>query len=123
MTRNGMTDQRLSVAVVQPNLTERPSDSLMSATGGNIPRCNDGANRCGGGIFRTGPDIQVTTQAQRPARGERPMKEMWSAAIVIVAASAAVGAQSGKEMDKSMMGDKTPIMYTGCVESVNHGGT
>src|SRR5262245_1800032 len=51
------------------------------------------------------------------------MKTMWSTAIVIVAVSAAVGAQSGKEMDKSMMGDKTPMMYTGCVESVNHGGT
>ena len=48
------------------------------------------------------------------------MKTMWSTAIVIVAVSAAVGAQSGKEMDKSMMGDKTPMMYTGCVESVNH---
>jgi hypothetical protein len=51
------------------------------------------------------------------------MKTMWSTAIVIVAVSAAVGAQSGKQMDKSMMGDKTPMMYTGCVESVNHGGT
>ena len=50
------------------------------------------------------------------------MKRMWSAAIAIVVASAAVGAQSGKEMDKSMMGDK-PMTYTGCVESVNHGGS
>ena len=48
------------------------------------------------------------------------MKRMWSAAIAIVVASAAVGAQSGKEMDKSMMGDKAPTTYTGCVESVNH---
>jgi hypothetical protein len=48
---------------------------------------------------------------------------MWSTAIVIVAVSAAASAQSGKGMDKSMMGDKTPMIYTGCVESVNHGGT
>ena len=51
------------------------------------------------------------------------MKRMWSAAFVIVVASAAVGAQSGKEMDKSMKGDKAPTTYTGCVESVNHGGS
>jgi hypothetical protein len=51
------------------------------------------------------------------------MKRMWSAAIVIVAASAAVRAQSGKEMDKPMMGDKMAMTYTGCVESVNHGGS
>ena len=51
------------------------------------------------------------------------MKSMWSAAIVIVVASAAVCAQSGKEMDKSMKGDKAPMTYTGCVESVNHGGS
>src|SRR5262245_58527648 len=51
------------------------------------------------------------------------MKRMWSAAIVIVAASAAVRAQSGKEMDKSMMDDKMAMTYTGCIESVNHGGS
>ena len=51
------------------------------------------------------------------------MKRMWSAAIVIVAVSAAVRAQSGKEMNKSMMGDKMAMTYTGCVESVNHGGS
>jgi len=51
------------------------------------------------------------------------MKRTWSAAIAIVVAAAAVGAQSGKEMDKSMMGDKAPTSYTGCVESVNHGGS
>ena len=51
------------------------------------------------------------------------MKRMWSAAIVVVAVSAAVDAQSGNEMGKSMMRDKMPMMYTGCVESVNHGGT
>jgi hypothetical protein len=56
-------------------------------------------------------------------REERPMKMMWSAAIVIVGVSAAAGAQSGKELDRSMTGDRAPMMYTGCVESVNHGGT
>jgi hypothetical protein len=51
------------------------------------------------------------------------MRRMWSTAIVIVAVSAAVGAQSAKEMDKPMMDDKTSMTYTGCIESVNHGGT
>jgi hypothetical protein len=50
------------------------------------------------------------------------MNTIWSASVAIVAATAAMGAQSGKEMDKSMMGDKMPMMYTGCVESINHGG-
>jgi hypothetical protein len=51
------------------------------------------------------------------------MKMTWSIALVIVAVSAAVNAQSAKEMDKPMMGDRTHVTYTGCIESVNHGGT
>jgi hypothetical protein len=51
------------------------------------------------------------------------MNTMWSTAFVVMTVSAALGAQSGKEMDKPMMGDKASMMYTGCVESVNHGGT
>jgi hypothetical protein len=51
------------------------------------------------------------------------MKRTWSIAIVIVAVSAAVSAQSSREMDKPMMGDKPDTKYTGCIESVNHGGT
>jgi hypothetical protein len=50
------------------------------------------------------------------------MKRMWGTAIIIVAVSAAAGAQSGKEMDKPAMGDMRNMTYTGCVESVNHGG-
>jgi hypothetical protein len=50
------------------------------------------------------------------------MNTMWSTAFVVMTVSAALGAQSGKEMDKPMMGDKASMMYTGCVESVNHGG-
>jgi hypothetical protein len=51
------------------------------------------------------------------------MKRMLSAAIVIVAASAAVGAQSGKATDTSVMGDTITVTYTGCVEAVNHGAS
>jgi hypothetical protein len=51
------------------------------------------------------------------------MKRMWSIAIVIVAVSAAVDARTGQETDKSAMGDKPTMMYTGCIESVNHGGS
>jgi hypothetical protein len=50
------------------------------------------------------------------------MKQMWSAAMVVLALSAAPGAQSGKEMAEPA-GDPMGRMYTGCVESVNHGGT
>jgi hypothetical protein len=51
------------------------------------------------------------------------MRTMWSTAIVTVAVSVAASAQSGKDMAKPMDGDMTHMMYTGCVESVNHGGT
>jgi hypothetical protein len=37
--------------------------------------------------------------------------------------TAAVGAQSTKAMGKPSMGDTMSVTYTGCVESVNHGGT
>ena len=50
------------------------------------------------------------------------MKWIWSTAVVVVAVSSAAGAQSGKDGDKSMMGDKMNMTYTGCVEVVNHGG-
>jgi hypothetical protein len=49
------------------------------------------------------------------------MRQIWSTAIVSVAISVAAAAQSGKEMDKPMMGDRTNMTYTGCIESVNHG--
>ena len=49
------------------------------------------------------------------------MKWMWSTAFVVVAASAAVGAQPGKDMNEPKMGDKMNTTYTGCVETVNHG--
>jgi hypothetical protein len=95
----------------------------MSATGRNIPRAltSDRAH----GIIRIGRDIQVTTQALCDLRSEERdrMRTTWSIGIVIVAASAAVSAQSGHEMAASMMGDKANLTYTGCVESVNHGGT
>ena len=51
------------------------------------------------------------------------MKWMWSTAVVVVAVSAAVTAQSGKEMNQPKMGDKMNMTYTGCVETVNHGAS
>lgn len=49
------------------------------------------------------------------------MKWMWSTAVV-VAVSAAVSAQSSKDMNEPKMGDKVSVTYTGCLEAVNHGG-
>ena len=37
--------------------------------------------------------------------------------------TAAVGAQSAKDMERPSKGDTMSMTYTGCVESVNHGGT
>ncbi len=51
------------------------------------------------------------------------MKWTWSAAFVVVAVSAVVSAQGGKEMNEPKMGDKMNVTYTGCVEAVNHGGS
>lgn len=51
------------------------------------------------------------------------MRRIWGTAIIIVAVTASARAQRGKEMDASMMGDTTNMTYTGCIESVNHGGT
>ena len=48
------------------------------------------------------------------------MKWMWSTALVLVTVSAAVRAQSGKEISEPKMSAMT---YTGCVEAVNHGGS
>jgi hypothetical protein len=52
------------------------------------------------------------------------MNRMLNTAIVVMTVSAAVGAQSRKEMDKPLMkSDKGTMTYTGCVEAVNHGAT
>ena len=51
------------------------------------------------------------------------MKWMWSTALVVVAVSATVSAQSGKGMNEPKMGDQVNMSYTGCVEVVNHGGS
>ena len=50
------------------------------------------------------------------------MKKIWSAAMVVVALSAVPGAQSAKETTEPP-GDPMGKMFTGCVESVNHGAT
>ena len=52
------------------------------------------------------------------------MRTNWilSTAVVAMAVTAAVGAQSAKTMRKPSKGDTMSMTYTGCVESVNHGG-
>jgi hypothetical protein len=51
------------------------------------------------------------------------MKKMWSAALVVVAVSAAASAQTGKEMSGKKMAGNMNRTYTGCVEAVNDGGS
>ena len=51
------------------------------------------------------------------------MKWMWGTALVVIAVSATVSGQSGKDMSEPKMGDKMNMTYTGCVEAVNHGGS
>jgi hypothetical protein len=51
------------------------------------------------------------------------MKLTWSTAVVVAAVSAAVSAQSGKEMNEPKMGGKMTMTYTGCIEAMNHGGS
>jgi len=51
------------------------------------------------------------------------MKWMWSTAVIVVAVSAAVSAQSGRDVNESKIADNMSMTYTGCVESVNHGGS
>lgn len=51
------------------------------------------------------------------------MKWMWSTALVVLAVSAAVSAQSGKATTEPKMGDTMNLTYTGCLEAVNHGGS
>lgn len=51
------------------------------------------------------------------------MKWMWSTALVVLAVSAGVSAQSGKAMTEPTMGGMMNTTYTGCVVAVNHGGS
>lgn len=53
------------------------------------------------------------------------MRTNWILATAVVALSvtAAVAAQSTKDMDRPSKGGTMSMTYTGCVESVNHGGT
>jgi hypothetical protein len=53
------------------------------------------------------------------------MRTNWilGAAVVAMSVTAAVGAQTTKDMERPSKGDTMSMTYTGCVESVNHGGT
>jgi hypothetical protein len=50
------------------------------------------------------------------------MKWMWSTAFVVVAVSTAASAQSSRAMNEPKTADRMNMTYTGCVETVNHGG-
>lgn len=52
------------------------------------------------------------------------MRTNWilSTAVVAMSVTAALGAQSAKAMGTPSKGDTMSMTYTGCVESVNHGG-
>jgi len=52
------------------------------------------------------------------------MRSNWilTTAVVAMSVAATVGAQPAKGMGKPSKSDMTTMTYTGCVESVNHGG-
>jgi hypothetical protein len=52
------------------------------------------------------------------------MRTNWilSTAVVAMSVTAVVGAQTTKDMGKPTKGETMSMTYTGCVESVNHGG-
>ena len=52
------------------------------------------------------------------------MRTNWvlTTAVMAMSVTAAVGAQSAKAMHQPSKGDAMSVAYTGCVESVNHGG-
>ena len=52
------------------------------------------------------------------------MRTNWvlTTAVMAMSVTAAVGAQSAKAMHRPSKGDAVTVAYTGCVESVNHGG-
>jgi len=95
----------------------------MSISSGNIPR-----------NIPAPPRHQVIKQAREACSNEErdSMRTNWilsTAAVAIsvtaavaVSVTAAVGAQSAKTMEKPSMSDTMGMTYTGCVESVNHGG-
>ncbi len=47
---------------------------------------------------------------------------MLATAMVVMSVTTTVGAQQGKGMATPSKGDMAPMTYTGCVQSVNHGG-
>ena len=53
------------------------------------------------------------------------MRTNWvlATAVVAITVTAAVGAQSASTMQQPAKGETMSMTYTGCVESVNHGGT
>jgi len=51
------------------------------------------------------------------------VKWIWATAVVVIAISAELHAETGKAMKGSKTGDNMNMTYTGCVETVNHSGS
>jgi hypothetical protein len=85
----------------------------MSNDGGNIPR--NIRHRLD--IRSSGGRVSLLEERER-------MRTNWVLTTTVMAMSvtAAVGAQSAKAMHQPSKGDAMSVAYTGCVESVNHGG-
>src|SRR5574342_114372 len=102
------------------------STSEIPARGGSIPASLRGRRRK---VPRNNPapfrHSDQQAGAEQPAPNEERDMTNWilSTAIVAMSVTAAVGAQSAAGMGKPAKGDTMSMTYTGCVESVNHGGT
>lgn len=87
----------------------------MSIGSGNIPRNIPAPSR-----------HQVIKQALEPARTKERdrLRTNWilGTAIVVMSVTAPVSAQSAKAVGTPSKLDTMNITYTGCVQSVNHGG-
>src|SRR5512138_2132164 len=110
-----MADQRWSCEASKLVVTKGLHPPVMSIGSGNIPRNISRPSR-----------HQVIKQARSACSNEERdgmrMNWMLSAAVVAMSVTAAAGAQSTKAMGKPSKGDTMSMTYTGCVQSVNHGG-
>src|SRR5512135_1488259 len=76
------------------------------------------------GIFGTVSTLGHQAGAFSLLEERERMRTNWvlTTAVMAMSVTAAVGAQSAKAMHRPSKGDAMSVAYTGCVESVNHGG-
>jgi hypothetical protein len=76
------------------------------------------------GIFGTVSTLGHQAGAFSLLEERERMRTNWilTTAVMAMSVTAAVGAQSAKAMHQPSKGDAMSVAYTGCVESVNHGG-